>query len=78
MPARKQRPSLPCHLCTETTSCEDDLVIHLVESHEAVWSPTNSFGLEDLMVPAPREAYHDEVEEEEHGILRRLLVRRTG
>jgi hypothetical protein len=77
MPARKQRPAVPCHLCAESTPSETDLVVHLVENHEAVWASTNSFGLEDLMIPAPREAYHDEVTDEP-GVLRRLLARRTG
>ena len=78
MPTRKTATLVPCHLCAESTRSETDLVIHLVESHDAVWTSTNSFGLEDLMIPAPREAFHDEIDVEEPGVLRRMLARRTG
>jgi hypothetical protein len=64
-------------VCRAEAQTETDLVIHLVEQHGAVWASTNSFGLEDLMVPPPRQAHDDLSLPDPGGLLRRLL-KRTG
>ena len=65
-----------CHLCPELHATDTDLVIHLVEDHGALWTTTNSFGLDDLIIPAPRPAYEDESVED--GSWVRRLIRRTA
>ena len=78
MAARTARTrSAPCQHCETVAPSTRDLVIHLVESHDAVWASTNSFELEDLLIPAPRQSYEDDVVLPEPGLLRRL-VRRTA
>ena len=77
-PARK-RPApepVPCHLCPESLANETELVIHLVETHGGIWTSTNSFGLDDLMIPLPRNA-DDDYSAHEAGWVRRL-IRRTA
>ena len=77
-PVRK-RPApepVPCHLCTHSAVTETDLVIHLVEEHGGIWTSTNSFGLDDLIIPAPREAYEAEPAGDAGWV--RRLVRRTA
>ncbi len=79
-PVARSRPApdpVACHLCPILTEDETDLVIHLVEDHGAIWTVTNSFGLDDLMIPAPREASYDEAPEGDAGWMRRL-IRRTA
>ena len=77
-PARR-RPApdpLLCQLCPTEHPTETDLVVHLVDEHAAIWTTTNSFGLQDLMIPAPRESYEDEPEPEVGWFSR--LIRRTA
>ena len=74
---RTRTTPTPCEHCDTVAPSRRDLVIHLVESHDAVWASTNSFELEDLLIPAPRHACDDEVVLPEVGLLRRL-VRRTA
>jgi hypothetical protein len=77
-PVRK-RPApepVPCHLCPENAATETELVIHLVEEHGGIWTSTNSFGLEDLIIPAPRMAEDDEPVEDPGWV--RRLIRRTA
>jgi hypothetical protein len=64
-------------LCPTEHPSETDLVVHLVDEHAAIWTTTNSFGLQDLMIPAPRESYDDEPEIEEARWFSRL-IRRTA
>lgn len=72
---RKPTPDpVACTLCPTEHADETGLVIHLVEDHGAIWTTTNSFGLDDLMVPAPRESY-DDVPDEEPGWFSRLVSR---
>ena len=75
--ARKRTVPVPvaCHLCPELVATETDLVIHLVEDHGALWTSTNSFGLDDLIIPAPRTAHEDEPVVEEDSWVRRFLKR---
>lgn len=75
-PARKRPPPdpVPCHLCSVSAATETDLVIHLVEEHGAIWTSTNSFGLDDLVIPTPRESF-DDSPADEAGWIRRLISR---
>ena len=66
----------PCHLCPESLATETDLVIHLVEEHGGIWTTTNSFGLDDLIIPTPRSTYEDQPAEEPSWV--RRLVRRSA
>jgi hypothetical protein len=77
-PARKHAAPAPvaCHLCSELAPTETDLLIHLVEVHGGIWTSTNSFGLDDLIIPAPRDAIDDRTGEGSSWV--RRLVRRTG
>ena len=77
-PARR-RPApepLPCRLCPQASPTETDLVIHLVEDHGGIWTSTTSFGLDDLIIPAPRDAADDEPADEVSWV--RRLIRRTA
>ena len=71
---RKRTIYLDCTVCPTQHADETDLVIHLVEDHGAIWTTTNSFGLDDLVIPSPRESY-DEEPVEEPGWISRLLHR---
>ena len=76
-PVVRTRPApdpVACHLCPTEHPDETQLVIHLVEEHGAIWTVTNSFGLEDLMIPAPREHFDDSAAEDP-GWVRRLIHR---
>ena len=72
--SRKQPAALPCRVCPTEHAGETDLVIHLVEDHGALWTSTNSFSLDDLVIPAPREAEETPVAEDT-GWFSRLLHR---
>lgn len=77
-PVRK-RPvpdPVPCHLCTLSAATETDLVIHLVEEHGGIWTSTNSFGLDDLIIPAPRDAVEIRLDDEPGWV--RRMVRRSA
>ncbi|MCU1603517.1 MAG: hypothetical protein JWO22_4226 [Frankiales bacterium] len=76
----RRRPApepVGCHLCATAHDGETGLVIHLVEDHGAIWTVTNSFGLDDLVIPAPREASYDDAPTDDPGWVRRL-IRRTA
>jgi hypothetical protein len=75
-PARKRPAPDPvtCHLCPESLATETELVIHLVESHGGIWTSTNSFDLDDLMIPTPRSSDEDQPAHE-HNWVRRLIRR---
>jgi hypothetical protein len=75
--ARRPAPDpVPCSLCPTEHPTETDLVIHLVEEHDALWTSTNSFGLDDLIIPAPRQSYDDAPAEDPSWV--RKLIRRTA
>jgi hypothetical protein len=76
-PSRKRAAPdpVPCHLCPASAATETDLVIHLVEEHGAVWTSTNSFGLDDLVIPTPRESFEDRPGDDVGWV--RRLIRRT-
>jgi hypothetical protein len=74
---RKRLPDpVACHLCPQLAATDTDLVIHLVEEHGAVWTSTNSFGLDDLVIPTPRESFEDRPGDDAGWV--RRLIRRTG
>jgi hypothetical protein len=59
-----------------SAATETDLVSHLVEEHGAVWTSTNSFGLDDLVIPTPRESFDDRQAEQPSWV--RRLISRSG
>ena len=74
----KKRPaprSHTCDVCQDALRTETDLMVHLVEQHDAVWTSTNSFALEDLLVPAPREAMDDSPAAADPGWWQRMVHR---